>query len=246
MNTHRDSVRRAPARTLPICLAITVLSLFRWNCLAEDATNDTPHSTASRGLVPLILKLPLPVLNGTPKDIKIPGVEPLSDKLRPPMMVPAGLRNIAGTAKLTCSDPHASAPMLAQIVDGNKEANEGNIVALRKGMQWVQMDFGGLRQVFAIVIWHCYDSLKVYHDVIVQAADDPSFTQDTKTLFNNDADNSSGLGVGTDREYFESFQGKLINARGIAARYLRFYSKGSTESAFNEYIEIEVYGRPVK
>ena len=36
----------------------------------------------------------------------------------------------------------------------------------------------------------------------------------------------------------------LINAKGIKARYLRFYSKGSTESAMNEYTEIEVYGCP--
>jgi len=27
---------------------------------------------------------------------------------------------------------------------------------------------------------------------------------------------------------------------------IRFYSKGSTESALNEYTEIEVYGRPAK
>ena len=44
----------------------------------------------------------------------------------------------------------------------------------------------------------------------------------------------------------ETYEGKLINAKGVKARYLRFYSKGSTESALNEYTEIEVYGRPAK
>ena len=54
------------------------------------------------------------------------------------------------------------------------------------------------------------------------------------------------MACGTDREYFETHEGRLINAKGVKARYLRFYSKGSTESALNEYTEIEVYGRPAK
>jgi len=54
------------------------------------------------------------------------------------------------------------------------------------------------------------------------------------------------LGVGTDREFFETFEGKLIPVKGVKARYLRFYSKGSTESALNEYTEIEVYGKPAQ
>jgi hypothetical protein len=82
--------------------------------------------------------------------------------------------------------------------------------------------------------------------VIVQASDDQDFIQNVKTVFSNDQDNKSGLGVGTDREYFETHEGKLINAKGVKARYLRFYSKGSTESALNEYTEIEVYGRAAK
>jgi hypothetical protein len=77
----------------------------------------------------------------------------------------------------------------------------------------------------------------------VLASEDPDFTKNVRTLFNNDQDNSSGLGVGADREYFETHEGRLIDARGAAVRYLRFYSKGSTESALNEYTEIEVYGR---
>ena len=47
---------------------------------------------------------------------------------------------------------------------------------------------------------------KVYHDVIVQVADDPDFIENVRTIFNNDSDNTSGLGVGTDREYFETLR----------------------------------------
>ena len=202
---------------------------------------------ADDGKVPLILKLPAPAFKGTPKDIQLSSyVEPLSDKPRPPMMVPPGLKNIAPSAKITCSDKNATADTLAKIVDGDKEASEQSIIYLRKGTQWVQMDFGSPQQIFAVVIWHAHNSTKVYHDVIVQSADDQDFLQNVKTIFNNDQENKSGLGVGTDREYFETHEGKLIDTKGITTRYLRFYSKGSTESALNEYTEIEVYGRPAK
>jgi hypothetical protein len=197
--------------------------------------------------VPLMIKLPSPAFKGTPKDIQLSSyVEPLSDKPRPPMMVPPGLKNIAPSAKITCSDKNATADTLGKIVDGDKEASEQSIIYLRKGTQWVQMDFGSPQEIFAVVIWHAHNSAKVYHDIIVQVADDQDFLQNVKTVFNNDQDNTSGLGVGTDREFFETHEGKLIDTKGVTARYIRFYSKGSTESALNEYTEIEVYGRPAK
>ena len=198
-------------------------------------------------MVPLDLRLPAPAFKGTPKDIQLSSyVEPLSDKPRPPMMVPAGLKNVAKDAKLTCSDKNATAEMLAKLIDGDKEASEQSIIYLRKGTQWVQMDLGSPQEIFAIVVWHAHNAAKVYHDVIVQASDDQDFIQNVKTIYNNDQDNSSGLGVGTDREYFETHEGRMINAKGAKARYLRFCSKGSTESALNEYTELEVYGRPAK
>lgn len=205
------------------------------------------QSAAAEEKVPLMIKLPSPAFKGTPKDIQLSSyVEPLSDKPRPPMMVPPGLKNIAPSAKITCSDKNATADTLAKIVDGDKEASEQSIIYLRKGTQWIQMDFGSPQQIFAAVIWHAHNSAKVYHDVIVQIADDQDFLQNVKTIFNNDQDNTSGLGVGTDREFFETHEGKLIDTKGVTARYMRFYSKGSTESALNEYTEIEVYGRPAK
>jgi hypothetical protein len=197
--------------------------------------------------VPLNIKLPSPAFKGTPKDIQLSAyVEPLSDKPRPPMMVPAGLKNIAVGAKITCSDKNAQSDALAKITDGDKEASEQSIIYLRKGTQWIQMDFGSPQEIFAVCLWHAHNSAKVYHSVIVQTADDQDFLQNVKTIFNNDQENKSGLGVGTDREYFETHEGKLIDTKGVKTRYMRFYSKGSTESALNEYTEIEVYGRPAK
>src|ERR1035438_3321726 len=108
------------------------------------------------------------------------------------------------------------------------------------------MDFGKPQQIFAIVIWHAHNMAKAYHDVIVQSADNPEFTWHVHRLFNNDWDGTAGLGGGQDREYCESYEGKLIDAKGVNTRWLRFYSRGSTESGLNEYTEIEVYGRPAK
>jgi RNA polymerase sigma factor (sigma-70 family) len=210
-----------------------------------------PHGTASNltqsGLVPLILELPEPVFGGIPKDLQlVPNVEPRADEPRAPLMVPPGLRNIAPGSRITCSDKNVPRDSLAKLTDGDKEATDRSIIFLRKGTQWVQMDFGRPQELFALVIWHAHNMAKVYHDVIVRVAEDPDFTDKARTIFNNDSDNSSGLGVGANREYVETYEGKLINAKGVKARFVRLYSKGSTESALNEYTEIEVYGRRAK
>ena len=217
------------------------------SCLQSTAQDKEKEQGSSGALEPLILKLPPPAFKGTPKDLQLSSyVEPLSDKPRPPMMVPPGLKNVAKGAKLSSSDKNATASVLEKITDGDKEASDQSIIFLRKGTQWVQMDLGAPQEIFAIVIWHAHNTAKVYHSVIVQLSDDPDFLKDVRTIFNNDQENKSGLGVGTNREYFETFEGKLIDAKGAKARYLRFYSKGSTESALNEYTEIEVYGRPAQ
>ncbi|HWH72076.1 MAG TPA: hypothetical protein VNT26_22125, partial [Candidatus Sulfotelmatobacter sp.] len=168
------------------------------------------------------------------------------EKPRPLMMVPAGLKNLVPGCKVTTSDKNATAEMLAKLTDGDKEASDQSIFYLRKGTQWVQFDLGSPQEIFAAVVWHAHNSAKVYHDVIVQVADDADFIENVRTIYNNDQDNTSGLGVGTDREYFETHEGRLINTKGAKARFIRFYSKGSTESALNEYTEVEVYGRPAK
>jgi hypothetical protein len=239
MNISRKPLWRRLMLPLLSGLVIAVLNLL----LAQTL----PAADASGDQVPLAIKLPAPAFKGTPKDLQLgPNVEPLSDKPRPPMMVPAGLKNLAPGSKITCSDKNVPADSLAKITDGDKDASDQSIIFLRKNTQWVQLDLGSPQEIFAVVIWHAHNMAKVYHDVIVQVADDADFIEKVRTVFNNDADNTSGLGVGTNREYFETYEGKLIDAKGVKARYIRFYSKGSTESALNEYTELEVYGRPAK
>jgi hypothetical protein len=65
-----------------------------------------------------------------------------------------------------------------------------------------------------------------------------------RTVFNNDHDNTAGLGIGKDLNYVETAEGKLVDARGVEARYVRLSSNGSTASPANHYVEVEVYGKP--
>ena len=111
-------------------------------------------------------------------------------------------------------------------MDGDKEAYDTSAFLMKKGTQWVQVDLGAPQEIFAIVIWHAHDVVKIYRDVIVQVSNDPDFKEGVTTLYNNDRDNSSGLGAGTDREYFESAEGRLIDAKGVTGQFVRSYTKG--------------------
>jgi hypothetical protein len=138
---------------------------------------------------------------------------------------------------------------LSALTDGEKEAtgSESNVVALPNGVQWVQIDLERECRIYAVVVWHdFYYHHPVFRAVVVQAADDAGFGQQVQTLFNNDYENATGLGKGADKQYFETNEGKLIDAKGIKARYLRFYSNGNNNSPLNGYIEIEAWGFPVR
>jgi hypothetical protein len=161
-------------------------------------------------------------------------------------MVPKGveLLSLKKPVKMSDSDPVVGKPEL--ITDGSKEGTEGNWVELASGLQWVQIDLEKPAEIYAIVLWHYHAEARVYRDVVVQLADDPDFIDNVRTVFNNDQDNSAGLGVGKDNEYFEMAEGKLIEVKGVKARYVRCYSKGSTSDEQNHYIEVEVHGRVAK
>jgi len=228
-------------RVLKFGLALAVIL-----CAMDSRADDSAKQNQS-DLVPLKLKLPDPVFAGTPKDPpKGIDLEPMPTNLPPPLMVPADVRNIAPGKKITSGGKATSPSELAKLTDGNKEVSEDSIAILPKGLQWVQFDLSSPQELFAIVIWHAHDTAKVYRSVIVQVADDADFTTDVRTLFNNDRDNSAGLGAGADKQYFESYMGKIIKANGARARFVRLYSHGSTDSQLNEYTEVEIYGRPAK
>jgi len=111
------------------------------------------------------------------------------------------------------------------------------------GLQYVQLDLGEMRELFALAVWHFHMEPRVYFDVVVRVAEDPDFITNVRTLFNNDHDNSAGFGVGKEKEYIETYECKLMPVQDVRARYVRLYSRGNTSNELNHYIEVEVYGK---
>jgi hypothetical protein len=194
----------------------------------------------------LALKLPAPTLKGTPEDLPAgPNLEPLPEKPPAPFSTAKGVKNVAA-GKPVISSVKPFSGDLEQVTDGKKEAFDYDAVEMKKGSQYVQVDLGEPYAIHAIVMWHDHRYIQVMQDVIVQVSDDPEFKNNVTTVYNNDMDNSSGLGVGADREYFETHYGKIVDAKGVKGRYVRGYTKGGTLSALNCWQEIEVYALPAK
>ncbi len=175
-------------------------------------------------------------------------LEPVSSKPRPPFLAPRGTRNVVLKKPVTSSDQEPLRGELSQITDGDKKllANGRSPVQLHPGRQWVQIDLEASHNIHAVVVWHSLYPPRIYHDVVVQIADDADLIHKVRTLYNNDRDNSSGLGVGKDREYIESYEGRLIPCKGVTGRYVRLNSKGNVDSELNHYLEVEVYATSAK
>jgi hypothetical protein len=205
-----------------------------------------PEGTPEEKMVPLEIKLPRALFIGTDTNFKpSPYLENFDGKPRPPFLAPEGTVNLALGKPVTSSDSEPIIGALKLLTDGDKEGSDGSFVEFGPGKQWVQIDLKGPCTMYAIVVWHFHGEKRVYHDVVIQAADDPDFIENVRTVYNNDYDNSSGLGIGRDLEYVENYQGRLINAQGVQGRYVRLSSKGNSSNDQNHYIEVEVYGKPL-
>jgi hypothetical protein len=203
-------------------------------------------TAAQQATEELKLKLPKPMFIGTPTNIKSPNLEPVTGKSRGPFMVPAGTKLLSLKRPVTASD---SAPVIGEldmVNDGEKEGGDGYFIELGPGKQWVQIDLGAAYALHAILVWHYHSQARVYRDVVVHVSDNKDFLKGVQTVFNNDHDNSSGLGVGKDKEYIEVAEGRLFDPKGVKGRYVRMYSNGNTTNDLNHYVEIEVYGTPAK
>lgn len=232
-------MRSALARTAVAAGVLSILLTLARTAAAQSKADEKDK------LVPLELKLPKPAFKGTPAHIP-PGtnLEKPRKGPRPDLLVPPGVRNVARDKPVTASDqdPIIGNPKL--ITDGEKEAREGFYVEFGPGVQWVQIDRKEKVAIHAIVIWHYHMSARVYHDVVVQVSDDPDFIEHVRTVYNNDHDNSAGLGLGQSLEYWDTYEGKLLEVDSVTGRYVRLYSNGSTADDQNHYTEVEVYGKP--
>ncbi len=234
---------------------VIVAGLFRMHLFSSHTSTlkapaMTEQTTANDidpcELVALDIRLPKPMFTSGGYSFRVPNLERPLGKPRPPFMALVGTRNVALGKPVSSSSHEIIAGDLKMITDGDKEAGSGSYVELLPLSQHVTIDLRGEHRIYAIVIWHFIRQLRIYVDVVVQVADDPDFVTNVRTLFNNDIDNSASLGVGKDMHYIETSEGKLINAKGVKARYVRLFSNGCTNDDLNHYIEVEVYGRPSK
>lgn len=191
---------------------------------------------------PLQPELPKAVIEGSPRPKGVENVAP-ETKAFPKFLVPEDAAIVSVGKPVTSSDDFPIIGEVEMITDGDKEAGEGYFVELLDGKQWVQIDLEKSVPIYAIIVWHFHSQKRVYHDVIVQVSNDPEFKEGVTTLYNNDNDNSSELGKGSDQPYYETNFGLLVNGNGTEARFVRLYSKGNTTNELNHYIEVEVWGK---
>jgi len=220
--------------------------------IAEEPVAEEPKTTSepeSPKLVPIEIDLPKPMFVGTPQDTRVPNLEKPLGKPRPPFLAPVGTTNVAFEKPVSSSDEEPIIGEIEYVTDGDKEAADGSFVELGPFLQHVTIDLEQTCEIYAIVVWHYHKQPRVYYDVVVQVSDDSDFISNVKTVFNNDMDNSAGLGVGKNMHYTETAEGKLIDCLSqghVRGRYVRLYSKGNTSNDLNHYIEVEVYGKPIE
>ncbi len=101
----------------------------------------------------------------------------------------------------------------------------------------MQIDLETAAKMYAILVLHYHLQDRVYFDVVVQVSNDPTFEKDVATIFDNT------VGTGKDPAYIETYEGKLIDAKGVKGRYVRLCSNGNTANKMNHYIEVEVFGK---
>ena len=223
-------------------LTIASSALFFPACGGDkDSASDGGSTVALGDGVALTTDIPSENIEGTPQPIKVPNLEKAPTGA-PTLIVPEGTTLLSKGKTVTASDDFALIGELAYITDGDKAGGEGYYVQLIHGVQWVQIDLGAAADLSAIWVWHFHSQARAYHDVIVQTSNDPEFKSGVTTLFNNDYDNSADMGKGTDKPYVETRFGKLIDAKGTNAQYVRLWSNGNTANEMNEYIEVEVFG----
>lgn len=205
-----------------------------------------------RRLLPLDLGLTVDAVTratpGYPKHmVKPPHLR--EESKRADFMVPPGVENLALNKPVNSSDDFPIIGELEQLTDGVKKSGEFDFVELDLGPQWVQVDLEQETTVYAVAVWHYYKNPAVYNDVIVQASLDPTFKTGVVTLFNNDHDNSAGLGKGGDTAFFARWWAELVDARGgddmpgTPCRYVRIYTNGGAANEDTRFVEIAVFGK---
>ena len=141
-------------------------------------------------------------------------------------------------------DPSHAAPtgQDERLFDGVTDSASPNHIDVGEDSKFIVIDLGGPAMVDGLNVWRYYNDVRQYRDVVYQLSTTSDFSADVTTVFNNDGDNSTQQGAGSDPEYREGPSGKPVYFPPVRARYLRLWSNGNTVNNDNHYTEVEVYG----
>ncbi|MFC2016772.1 DUF4838 domain-containing protein, partial [Chloroflexota bacterium] len=135
---------------------------------------------------------------------------------------------------ITFSTPPLGAPSI--LTDGIVTTTP--YLSVGNDLQWVKVDLEQVIAISQVNLRHYFADTRSYHDVIIQVSEDGI---NWVTVFNNDADDTAGQGIGTDAEYVETAAGLDVVVPPILTRYVRCWSNGNTRNTANHYTELEVY-----
>ena len=193
----------------------------------------------------LKLKLPKPMFIGTPTNLRSPNLEKITGKSRGPFYVPTGTVLLSLKKKVTSSDSAAGHRRAGHDHGRREERRRRLLRRARSGPQWVQIDLGAshaLSRHPALALSQPGARLPrrrrpgVRRSGLQDGRDD-GLQQRPRQL-------RRSSGPGTDKEYIEVAEGRLIDPKGVKGRYVRLYSNGNTTNDLNHYVEVEVYGTP--
>ena len=193
------------------------------------------------------------VASARPLDVRSPNLELQAQRkpYAPVEVFEGGDTLISLGCPVTASVEKPERGEWAMITDGKKELDrdgESYLVKFAPGVQWVQVDLRTSQVVNAVWVWRYSEKPGVCRDMVVQLSDSADFQGGVTTVFNNDHNNSAGLGAGEDKEYIETNEGRAIPVSGVRARYVRVYSNGRYAEGDNRFDPsnycsgIEVYG----
>jgi hypothetical protein len=148
----------------------------------------------------------------------------------------AAAQNVAAGKTPTSNATLVNASLLTDGVSNNSNS----FTEAGTGKKYIQIDFGASYYLNKVLLWHYYADGRTYKDVVVKLSENAAFSS-SATVFNNDADNSSSQGAGTDAEYAETAAGKTIAFNPVKARYLRIYSNGSSTNTYNHFVEAQAW-----
>ncbi len=134
---------------------------------------------------------------------------------------------------------------LSNAVNGNKTLNDYADFGKddSKDSSYIQVDLGKVSDVESINLYRYWNGGRRYNGTVIALSETEAFDNPV-IVYNSDAENVHGLGVGTDSTYAETEAGKAIKLKEVTkARYVRVYIHGSSAGDTNHIIELEVMGK---